>query len=93
MGFEPGTLRFLLQRLNPLGHSPQSLWLHSYSLISSTPAMVVLGQLMLPDFFLPNLINRVGLWIELYLLFNLGLCEIKKNDAIAIKYFSPVLTW
>ena len=55
--------------------------------------MVVLGQLMLPDFFLPNLINRVGLWIELHLLFNLGLCEIKKNDAIAIKYFSPVLTW
>ena len=22
-GFEPGTFRFLLQRLNPLGHSPQ----------------------------------------------------------------------
>ena len=23
MGFEPGTFRFLLQRLNPLGHFPQ----------------------------------------------------------------------
>ena len=31
VGFEPGTFRFLLQRLNPLGHSPQSLWLHCYS--------------------------------------------------------------
>ena len=25
VGFEPGTFRFLLQRLNPLSHSPQSL--------------------------------------------------------------------
>ena len=24
MGFEPGTFRFLLQRLNPLGHSPHN---------------------------------------------------------------------
>ena len=24
VGFEPGTFRFLLQRLNPLGHSPQT---------------------------------------------------------------------
>ena len=23
VGFEPGTFQFLLQRLNPLGHSPQ----------------------------------------------------------------------
>ena len=24
VGFKPGTFRFLLQRLNPLGHSPQN---------------------------------------------------------------------
>ena len=26
VGFEPGTFQFLLQRLNPLGHSPQNFW-------------------------------------------------------------------
>ena len=41
MGFEPGTFRFLLQRLNPLGHSP-----HNCSLEEKVEKFCYLGDMI-----------------------------------------------
>ena len=40
-GFEPGTFRFLFQRLNPLGHSPQlvvNTAINNYQLLHRAPS-------------------------------------------------------
>ena len=59
----------------------------------TTSAMVILVGLVLPDFSLPNVMTRVGLWVGLYLLFSLGSCKITNNGVIAIEYFPPILIW
>ena len=85
MGFELGTFRLLLQRLNPLGHSPQKTFLTNIKNISQvcdTPAKLIQEtKALVPGFYYINFSKTIAISKQLSILKHAEIILFfKKND-------------